>query len=107
VSPDKLARSALLLAILFAVLGAAFIVSYRYFVPEAPVLYDTPDFRADVATMSNPEVLRKVALDIAASSDKALLTTRQALDAAIYVGFAVLLSAAAAFAGMYFALRRL
>jgi hypothetical protein len=95
------------LAIGFAVLAAVFLLSYRSLAPEAPVLYDTPDFRADVARMSNPEVLRKVVLDIAASSDRALLTTRQALDAAIYVGFAVLVSAAAAFAGMYFALRRL
>ena len=104
---NKLARTSLVMAVGSAILAAVFLLSYRYLAPEAPVLYDNPDFRADVAKMTNPEALRKLLLEIASSSDQSLVATRQALDAAIYVAFAVLLSAAAAFATMYVALKRL
>jgi hypothetical protein len=103
----RLARRSLFTAAGFAVLAAVFLLSYRYLAPEAPVLYDNPGFRADVGKMTNPEALRKLVLDIVSSTDQALVTTRQALDAAIYVAFAVLISAAAAFASLYLALKRL
>jgi hypothetical protein len=103
----KMLRTFLTLSVVLFLGAIAFFVIYKYLVPELPLLQNNTQFRSSVDAITDPNHLRKLVYGLVRDTDKALVATKNAMDAAVYALIAVMLSSAATFAWAYFSLKRL
>jgi len=95
----QLIRIQYLLAILFLVIGVSFWLSYKAHYWSVPPLNTNQEFVRRVNSIQDIEHLRKMLFTVTIGTDKALVASDEVIDAAVSVGVAFCLMAAAALWG--------